>query len=121
QAEGLPFPKPWRALKVTFAVVGGEDEAKGKVTQVLKARQQRISELSADAHEGWFLRRSVDNLFIEACRKAGAPDPKGLSPEQLLLVAGEMGKVGETGKEDGAGWEKARIALELAFDKSKQQ
>ena len=120
QAEGPPFPKAWRSLKVTFAAVGGEEEAKGKVNAVMKARQQRVSELNADAHEGWFLRRSVDNLFVEACRRAGSADPKQLQPEQLLLVAGEMGKVGETGKEDGAGWEKARLALELALDKSRQ-
>src|SRR5207237_6754975 len=45
------FAKPWKALQVTFAVIGGEEEAKGKIDKFHKARQQGITTAPAEQHD----------------------------------------------------------------------
>src|SRR5439155_22497901 len=118
---GTPtFSKPWKALQVNFAVIGGEEEAKGKIDKFHKARQQGITTAPAEQHDDWFLRRSVENLFVESCRKHGSPRPEDLGVDDLLLVAADMAQVGEQGKEDGEGWRRAVDALRVALEKSKK-
>jgi predicted Zn-dependent protease len=120
QEEPPIFPKPWKQLKVKFAAVGGEEEAKGKLGQVKKSIRERIQVVTAEEREHWYLRRSVANLFVESCRRQGNADPAQLGVEQLKLVAAEMAQEGAKGKEDGAGWRRAIEVLELALEKTKQ-
>jgi tetratricopeptide (TPR) repeat protein len=114
------WPKDWKTMRVTYAIVGGEERAKQFVADPRKAR--RINEttgLGGD-HEGWFLRRTVDNLYVEACRSQGQTDPERLSVDALKTVASHMATVGQSGKEDGLGWRKAVEALNLALRKSEE-
>ena len=97
--EGPPnFPKEWKTLRVTIAAIGPEDQAKKLVSTVTKARNLNVTTISADQHERWFLRRTVENAFVEECRKNGSPNPADLSVDGLKLVAAEMGKLGDAGQ-----------------------
>lgn len=119
--EGLPADKSWGSLQVSLAAIGPDEDAKKLVATPRKARNLRVSTVAASEHEqGWFLRRSVDNLYVEACRRAGSPRPADLSVDSLKSVAAEMATVGTKGNEDGRGWTRAIEALELALAKCKQ-
>ncbi|MFO0934076.1 MAG: hypothetical protein U1E39_15420 [Planctomycetota bacterium] len=111
------FDKSWESLQVEFAYLGNEEQAKKFLATPRKARGQSVATLEASKHEQWFLRRTVENLFVEACRRAGNPVLSGLNVEGLKAVAAEMATLGASGKEDGKGWRKAIEALELALSK----
>ncbi|MBL9086125.1 MAG: hypothetical protein JNM10_03205 [Planctomycetia bacterium] len=111
------FEKSWENLQVEFAYLGNEEQARKFVATPRKARGQSVATLEGSKHEQWFLRRTVDNLFVEACRRAGNPVMSALGVEGLRAVAAEMATVGQSGKEDGKGWRKAIEALELALAK----
>jgi len=116
--QGAPptFDKAWRDLQVEFAYIGTEEQARKVMATPRKARGQNVATLKGDAHE-WFLRRTVDNLFVESCRRAGSPRLADLGVDGLRAVATDMATLGGTGKEDGKGWRRAIEALELALSK----
>ena len=76
-----------------FAAIGFEEDAKKVLGTLIKASNTRVSDLQANAHDQWFLRRTVDNLFVEACRKQGSPHYEELSVDGLRTVAAEMAEI----------------------------
>jgi tetratricopeptide (TPR) repeat protein len=118
------FPKDYKDLTVTFALIGDEAKAKTAMGDVRKAKTlgvtTRTTNTAGDG-EKWTLRRSVDNLYVESLRKNGRnhTSPDALEVEELKAVAADMARVGETGKQDGAGWAKAAEVLQIALAKER--
>jgi tetratricopeptide (TPR) repeat protein len=121
-SEGPPnFDKDWRELQVTYASIGPEDAAQKLVDDPAKARKRNVTTMRAGEKDRWFLRRTVDNIFFERLREKGNPNPEKLASEQLREVAVEMARVGETGKEDGAGHQRAVTLLEIALKQARER
>ncbi len=119
--------KPWKDLLVTFVVIGDEAKAKSALTDVRKAKKGAVGSPRAPLSpvggepEKWTLRRTVENLYVESLRKNGRGnvDPASLEVEELKAVAADMARVGDAGKEDGAGWDKAAAILQVALQKER--
>jgi tetratricopeptide (TPR) repeat protein len=121
--EGPPvFDKDWRELQVQWASIGPEEAAAKALGDVAKAKRKNVVTTRAgEKDRRWFLRRSVENLYVEALRRQGNPNPETLSAEQLKAAAAEMAQLGATGKEDGAGWDRAVRLLDLALAKARER
>jgi tetratricopeptide (TPR) repeat protein len=110
-------------LSVRYAMVGFDAQARKKglrAVDVLKARtQNKVEKAAREQDGGWFLRRTVANLYHEALARAGvnpfADLSKDKDPDALRRAAREMAEVGRTGKEGGAGWVKASELVEAAL------
>ncbi len=105
-------------LNVRFAVIGGESEAAKRLAPeaIVKARGSSVTTARATDKPRWFLRRSVDNLYLAATRSNGITDLSGATDAGALTrAAEEMAKVGATGKEFGEGWRRAAELLEAAL------
>lgn len=114
--------KVWADLSVSFSYVGSEADAKKKLDprSQTKVKQSPPTSIAASKHETWHLRNTIDNMYVRACRKQGRPRAEDLSVDQMKAVAAEMARVGESGKENGKGWDKAIDVLKLALSKCKQ-
>ncbi len=113
------WEKAWDAIEVTYAMIGSEEAAKklaADPTQVRRAKSLNVITSPAEK-KTWRLRRTVANQFAEACRSQGSPRPDDLQVDGLRSVAATMAALGQTGKEDGAGWRRAVEVLEIALDK----
>ncbi len=105
-------------MTVKYAVVGTKEKAAKKLerTAVLAARKEFQSELEASKFEEWGLRRTVDNMYVEALRSSGLNlDLKNASISALRRAAEKMAAVGKTGKESKEGWRRAATLLEKAL------
>ena len=105
-------------LSVRYAVVGGESEAKKRLAPeaIVKARGSSVTTSRAAERPRWFLRKSVDNLFLAATRTNGITDvTKSREASALTRAADTMADVGATGKEYGDGWRRAAELLEAAL------
>lgn len=120
--RGTPptFDKNWSELNVEFAYLGTEEAAKKLLSSPRRARALNVSTIKGERYE-WSLRRTVDHLFVESCRRAGSPRLAELTVDGLRAVGAEMAAVGASGKEDGKGWRKAIEALELALEKARAE
>lgn len=116
QAEG------WKDLQVEMATIGPAKQANDKLARedVLKHRQLNVSQLRAEDHDQWFLRRTVDNHYREALALYGIGDPAQAGENALRQAARKMKAVGETGKENKEGWRRAATLLELALAWAKE-
>ena len=109
-------------LEVQGALIGFEEKASQLVgdLDIVKARTKNISEKRAkDQAEGWFLRRTVANLYHEALARQGLDPTRPLAemndPDKLRRAAREMAEVGRTGKEAKDGWRRAAELIEAAL------
>jgi tetratricopeptide (TPR) repeat protein len=111
-------------LQVRFAQIGPEKSAETKLapTDVVRVRRQNVSDAPATQFPSWFLRRTVDNMYGEALRRAGIADV-GTTEDisALRRAARDMGEVGRTGKEDKEGWRRAAELLERALEVAAQK
>lgn len=109
-------------LEVRGALIGFEDKA-GALTDrldVVKARTKNLTEKRAkDQADGWYLRRTVANLYHEALARQGLDSMRPLEevndPDKLRRAAKVMAEVGATGKEAKEGWRRAARLLEAAL------
>ena len=118
-AQGLVSQAPgWDTWRVEAALVGKRERAQKYLAAAdrLRARDRGVTELPSTQGAPWTLRSSVDNLYSQALRAAGlSPQLEGnLEVGKILQAATRMAEVGRTGKEDGAGWRKARDLLDRA-------
>ncbi len=119
--KGTPsegFPRDWKALKIDFAFIGTEAQAKAAMDNLGKAKRANLSTREPAPEETWFLKRTVDNQYFEALRAQGNVEVERLSTDSLKAVAGTMAEVGMTGKEDLGGWKRAVQVLSIALERS---
>jgi tetratricopeptide (TPR) repeat protein len=118
----------WERMKVVYAMVGfaesiPKDLSPPEVAKLLGKRSR--DETDGKHFERWFLRRTVSNLYAEALARNGLPRNGDLSGTMditaLRQAADEMGKVGDTGKEDKEGWRRAAVLLERALEIAKDR
>ncbi len=112
----------YEKLSAKSALVGFEEKAKTRVDDlaIIKARTlNTVEKRSTEQPDGWYLRRTVANLYHEALVRHGINPLTELSeitdPDKLRRAAKEMAEVGETGKEAKEGWRRAATLLETAL------
>lgn len=109
-------------LEVQGALIGFEEKAAQLVgdLDIVKARTKNVTEKRAkDQEGGWFLRRTVANLYYEALARQGLDPSRPLAevndPGKLRRAAQAMAEVGRTGKEAKEGWRRAATLIEAAL------
>ncbi len=113
-------------LQVRAAYIGAESQAAKHLDPLAVLKQKRkglTDKRASDQEGGWYLRRTVDNLFVETLRANGirVDYAKGpIDPSALRRAAKTMAEIGETGKEGRKGWRKAVELLEAALAKVRE-
>lgn len=113
-------------LRVEFATIGAEATAAKYLEdlQILdrKLKGKTTKPAREEAERGWFLRRSVANLYSEALKRQGyrptadVSQVRPINPEKLRRAAKDMAEVGAIGKENRAGWRRAIYLLDVALE-----
>ncbi|MDF1700495.1 MAG: tetratricopeptide repeat protein, partial [Planctomycetota bacterium] len=109
-------------LSVKGALIGFEEKASTLLDDldVVKARTKNLTEKAAkDQPDGWYLRRSVANLYHEALARQAVDSTKPLAenrdPDKLRRAAKDMAAIGRTGKESKEGSRRAAALIEAAL------
>ncbi|MDA1194619.1 MAG: tetratricopeptide repeat protein [Planctomycetota bacterium] len=109
-------------LRVKAGLIGFEEKAQGVVADldIIGVRQKNETEKGAtEQADGWYLRRTVANLYYEALLRQGLEPTKPLAeqkdPDRLRRAAKDMAAVGATGKEAKEGWRRAAALIEAAL------
>lgn len=109
-------------LAVKAALIGFEEKAATLLDDldIVKARTKNLTEKQAkDQPDGWYLRRTVANLYHEALVRQGidptTPLAEQTDPDKLRRAARDLAAVGRTGKEAKEGWRRAAALIEAAL------
>jgi tetratricopeptide (TPR) repeat protein len=110
----------WDDLRVRAAFIGsaGKAEKALEPLDVLKMKRTGRVEKPAREHDRWYLRRTVDNQFVEARRRHGVGSDYAtarVDPAKLESAASDMADVGRSGKEGRDGWKRAVELLQIAL------